>query len=649
MRVVFCDNVLVNHARPDAPYDLQPHLGLLSLLAIAVADGHDGAIFDPAVALHRGTVDLGPSFYADVAASLLDLDPDVLGLTSLGCNLICTYKIARHVKRARPELPILLGGPHATILSREVLAQFAPFDVVVRHEAEGNLSALLRALDGAGSLEDVPGLTFRRGGRVVSTPPTPLIEDLDQLPWPAYDRYPIEDLGLRSMRVEAGRGCPFSCTFCSTASFFGRRYRLKSPDRLVAELDFLNSRYGICDFALTHDMFTANKNKVTLFCEAVAGRGYTWSCSARMDCVDPQLLATMYDSGCRAIYYGVETGSARMQKISDKHMDLGLVEPVLDTTGRVGMSAVVSMITGFPEETADDQAATLDMLGDCMRRSPDLVSLQLHLLTPEPGTLLYDQRRGSLAYDGHITDFNFPTLEPDDAEVMRALPELFMTHHYYETELPRERHVFVERAFLLLSELGFHLVRRMARDVGGRLSALVDAMHACLGDDADELCPDAVVEFARRTWGPDDPVTSAVRYVTLANALRSSALRPPPAEQWSGYRVGRTAALLTDIHAVQPLLAALADDPRALDRDRAGTANRTLVLFVEPARPNEVRCFETEGVVALLLDWLDRPRSERAVEDWAHQFGANAPVVGDLVRRLCELGVVSRSDTLVGS
>lgn len=644
MRVVFCDNVLIDGARPDAPFDAQPHLGLLSLLAVTLNQGHEGSIFDPSLALMRGTLQLGETFYRDLAWNLLDHDPDILGFTTLGCNLICTCKVATHVKRQRPDLPIMVGGPHATILHREMLRSFDVFDVVVRNEAESTLPAVLDAMAAGASwadeLSDVPGLTFWRGEELLSTRPSPLIEDLDQLPWPAYEHYPIETLGLSSIRVEAGRGCPFSCTFCSTASFFGRRYRLKSPVRLIAELDFLHASYGISDFALTHDMFTANKNKVRGFCNAVGDRGYTWSCSARMDCVDPALLATMYEAGCRSIYYGVETGSRRMQKISDKHMDLDLVEPVLDVTARVGMKAVVSMITGFPEETEEDQAATLDLLGDCLRRSPQQLGLQLHLLTPEPGTALYQQYADRLSYDGYVTDFNFATLEEDDDAVMSSAPELFMTHHYYATVLPRRQHVFAERSFQLLLHLGFPLLRRMLRDFDGRLSHLVRTLRSFAGDEARTLDLRALSAFARHHWGPVHPVTSAVRFLVAGNQLRRRVLTAPLPDHAGSYRLDPSTALLRDIHDVPALLAALDQEPTTLDDERCGRVLDGLLLFVQQERPHDVRAFEVDGVALALVEWLIEPRASADLARWLAQFDGNALVLKKLAERLCNIGVV---------
>src|SRR5262249_28718355 len=195
-----------------------------------------------------------------------------------------TLKIADYLKRFDPDLPIILGGPHATVLDHVIIKRFRQFDVIVRNEAELKLLPLLDALP-SGQLDQVPGITFFRRSHVVVNPGEPIIEDLDALPIGAYHRYPIKELNLNWLRVDAGRGCPFKCTFCSTASFFGRRYRLKSAERLVSELDYLRAEFGVSTFSLTHDLFTVNRKKVAEFCQKVAGKGFIWKCSARMDCV----------------------------------------------------------------------------------------------------------------------------------------------------------------------------------------------------------------------------------------------------------------------------------------------------------------------------------------------------------------------------
>ncbi len=325
MRVVFVDNLLFEDAEGVRRYVLQPHLGLISLIAVLESAGHEGILFDPKVEVALGRLKFEEGIYEEIARRVLLLEPDAVGFTSLGCNFICTARAAGYIKLLGGDIPVLLGGPHATVLDQVILRNFPQFDVIVRNEAEFTILALLESLRGR-KFANVPGVSFRVAGTVWQNAGQPSIADLDTLPIPAYHQYPVRELGLTTLRVDAGRGCPFQCTFCSTASFFGRKYRLKSSARLVHELDDLNRQYGITDFALTHDLFTVSKKKVLEFCDAVDGRGYTWKCSARMDCVDDELLERMSSAGCSSIYYGIESGSERMQKISKKHLDLGLFD-----------------------------------------------------------------------------------------------------------------------------------------------------------------------------------------------------------------------------------------------------------------------------------------------------------------------------------
>jgi radical SAM superfamily enzyme YgiQ (UPF0313 family) len=494
MRFVLVDNLIYEGPYTAPKYDLQPHLGLLSLAAVARAHGHQPEIYDPKLDLLNGHLHFDSSLYEKFALRILERHPDVVGFTALGCNFNCVVKVADHIKQLAPELPVLLGGPHATILHREILERFGSFDLVVRNEAEQTLPPLLDRLAGM-DIGDLPGISYRnRYGEVICNPGSPIIEDLDQLPVPAYDCYPIRELGLPAIRVEAGRGCPFSCTFCSTASFFGRSYRLKSTARLLAEMDGLNSIYGFNVFKLNHDLFTVNRKKVVEFCEAMLERNYTWSCSARVDCVDPDLLELMWQAGCRDMYFGIEAGSARMQAISRKRLDLDLVEPTLDITSRLGMRTVTSFITGYPEEEKEDQDSTLDLAARLLCRPGRLNESQIHLMVPEPGTQLIAEYGRQLCYDGYITDFNFPWLESDDRSLLVGDPVIFANHHYFRSRLPRDRHVFVTSAWRALRKAGRTVMVDVLRAFG-TLSTFMDEAYAWRATRPDSAGPVSIEDI----------------------------------------------------------------------------------------------------------------------------------------------------------
>src|SRR5258708_16649365 len=326
------------------------------------------------------------------------------------------------------------------MLHRQILERFSEFDIVVRHEADEIFPAVLGNLERR-RFELVPGLSWRipSGPYVLRfTDGKTKVENLDTLPMLSYDHYPVADLGLDLLRIEAGRGCPFMCTFCSTASFFQRSFRLKSADRLVRELDILHARYGFSEFKLAHDMFTVNRRKVLEFCEAVRGRGYRWRASARVDCVDKDLLTRMAETGCVGLYFGIETGSARMQRICQKRLDLELVQPTLQLAEHLGIETTASFITGYPEELEQDQDDTLDMLGRCFRPS---CLPQLHMLAPEPGTPMFEQRGDKIEYDGYGGPYNAGLIGAGDERLVLEHPDIFQTYHYYPAAMPRARYI----------------------------------------------------------------------------------------------------------------------------------------------------------------------------------------------------------------
>jgi radical SAM superfamily enzyme YgiQ (UPF0313 family) len=462
MNVLLVDNLVMPDEGSGALLDVHPHLGLLALAAAAEPAGHTVQIYDPKRAIRSGELPYDATLYERAAAELLSRRPEAVGFTTLGCSFLFAINVTAFLKQREPDLPILLGGPHATMLDRQILERFPQFDVIVRHEADETFAAVLAALDRR-QFERIPGISWR-GPRdrpaLRFTDGKPKVDDLDRLPIASYDHYPVAALGLELLRIEAGRGCPFMCTFCSTAGFFQRSFRLKSAARLVKELDILHERYGYVDFKLDHDMFTVNRRKVVEFCEAVKGRGYRWRASARVDGVDVELLTIMAEAGCNGLYFGIETGSARMQNICQKRLDLNLVQPMLEAAAGLGIDTTASFITGYPEELEPDQDDTLDMLGRCFRRS---CLPQLHILAPEPGTPLFERLADTIAFDGYGGPYNAELVGSDDQRQVLEHPDIFQTYYYYRAQMPRSRYVFAVEAVHQLRRVGPIVLTYMLR------------------------------------------------------------------------------------------------------------------------------------------------------------------------------------------
>lgn len=651
MRVVFVDNLLFEDAEGIRRYVLQPHLGLISLIAVIENAGHEGFLYDPKVEIARGNLSLDGSLYKKIAADILLLKPDVVGLTSLGCNFICTVKVAAYLKKWEPELPIILGGPHATVLDRVILEAFPQFELIARNETEFTILPILEALP-VREFFDVPGISFRKAGAFWRNDGEPFIEDLDSLPLPAYHKYPVKELNLSSLRVDAGRGCPFACTFCSTASFFGRRYRLKSAKCLVGELDYLNSTYQINDFALTHDLFTVNRKKVLEFCDVIEDRNYTWKCSARMDCVDDKLLERMYEAGCRSIYYGIEAGSERMQKISKKRLNLDLFDPILSKTQNLGMSATVSFITGYPEEMWDDQVATLDLIGSCFDRNKSPLNIQLHLLTPEPGTELLENNRDAIAYDGHISDFNFPALEPDDSNIIENHPDVFINHHFFPSILSRRRHIFVTTLYQELYSLGLPVLGYILKKYSGKLSNLVDDIDKWAEKlNLDPVCDSSTItNYFVDNFGLNYNLTGLVRYMLGASILRRRVMfdnyKPPVeisnAASESQYCLSPQAVVINNVPDCPLILKSLIElntPPPTVSLKK----RYDFLLYLLPDGQEQVQNFLLTKPSTALLNFLNTPKVWNIdAVDFENETGFPAPPVAFL-DMLVEKGVLNQT------
>jgi radical SAM superfamily enzyme YgiQ (UPF0313 family) len=365
--------------------------------------------------------------FASAAAELIaGAEADVYGFGSICSSYPLTVRIAEAVKARRPRSTILLGGPQASVVDVHSLAAFPFVDLVLRGEAELTLPILLDQLAGERHLEQVPGLTYRDHGQIRRNPNAAVVSDLDSLPSPAY-HLTDELTGASVASLELGRGCPFACTFCSTNDFFRRKFRLRSPERVLGDMREIAARYGIREFGLVHDMFTVDRRRVEEFCDAMlaSGDGFKWSCSARTDCVDEELLEHMHRSGCCGIFFGIETGSERMQKIIDKHLDPRRAREIIDAAERLGIATTVSLITGFPEETRDDLRQTVRTFvhsARCPRSTP-----QLNLLAPLAETPVYWKHRHELVLDELCSDVSHQGRNQDEAdlELIRRYPEIF--------------------------------------------------------------------------------------------------------------------------------------------------------------------------------------------------------------------------------
>jgi hypothetical protein len=395
-------------------YSFAP-VGLLALSAMLRQElAIEPVLFDLNQQIVSGAIPLDAAFYRSAAARICAHQPDVLGFMTECDSYHHVLQIMEQVKRQRPSCQCVLGGPHASAVARPTLEQCTYVDAVVIGEGEHTLPDLITTLaDRRG--EAPAGVVRRVGSSIIDGGPRPLEPDLDTLPIPAYDLY----RGSREEEIfiEAGRGCPFQCTFCSTAPFWQRRHRVKSPGRLLEEIRLVQQLFHSRRVHFTHDLLTTDRRWVAALCRTLidAGVPVKWTCSARTDTVDRDLLELMASAGCSAMYFGVESGSARVLHDIKKDVPIEQSLDVLRLCRDLGIKPNAGFIVGFP---TDDRTSVRDTF-NAWTEALELGTNPVYIFgfCPFAASSLYP-KLDTLSCDGHFVDI---PIHPDVDAANRAL------------------------------------------------------------------------------------------------------------------------------------------------------------------------------------------------------------------------------------
>ncbi len=318
-----------------------------------------------------------------LAKKITEFEPELIGITSVTMNFPVASKILKDCKEIDGNAITIIGGPHASFTYEDIMQSVPWIDVVVI--GEGELTML--AIASKERLEEIAGLAFRKNGNFIRTEQRGLIDDLDELPIPARHLFPVVKyfpLNPKSGMI-TGRGCPFSCIFCVGHRMVGKKKRFRQPVLVVDEMEQILS-LGFKGINIVDDLFTLNKKHVFAICDEIKSRHFkfNWTCFARVDTVDRELLSIIADAGCNCICYGVETADLDMLKTLKKKITPREVKEAIDLTQQAGIEAMASFILGLPGETEETLFNTINFAHELK------ATCAIHALAPFPGTELYE-------------------------------------------------------------------------------------------------------------------------------------------------------------------------------------------------------------------------------------------------------------------
>lgn len=365
-----------------------PPLGLASLAAFIRHHGYSVKIID-CCALNLTINNTIPI--------ILSYDPQFVGITAATVSINKAALLAKALKEKKPDSSIIVGGSHMSALPEETMKVFIQFDVGVIGEGELTSIELLKTLDENKSLYNIKGIIFRENGKLKINEPRPFIEDLDTLPFPAWDLLP--DLtkfyrpscfGFKRLPVTSLitlRGCPMRCTFCSETPF-ARTCRMHSPEYVIDMMKFLQHRYGIRDLMIYDGTFVVGKERLIKLCELIIKENLNlvWSCNGRIDLMTREILKLMKRAGCWSIAYGIESGSQRILDFIQKDIDLAKASQILMWTKKEGILTKGYFMIGHPTENEESVRCTLNFI---LNNKLDI--LTINYFTPLPGTIDYER------------------------------------------------------------------------------------------------------------------------------------------------------------------------------------------------------------------------------------------------------------------
>lgn len=311
--------------------------------------------------------------------------PDLVAISMMSYLHERHYEIVGIIRDKFSDLSVVAGGPHLSTLREKVLQDCPQLDFGIVLEGE---AALLELCQGK-ELEEIGGLIYRKDGEVVFNGVRPFVKDLDSIPFPKYIKLPLKKYVTEEIGIVSSRGCPSNCIYCPVTTSIGRKFRARSAQSVLDEVEYWYQR-GYRQFSFLDDNFTLLKQRTLEICDLLIKRAYPdviFNCNngVRADRVDREVLGKMWEAGFRYIAFGVEGGNNKILKNLKKGESIEVIEEAIKTALGLGFRVTLFFVVGSPGETMEDVQDSIDL---CLKYP--IFDARFYNLIPFPASELYN-------------------------------------------------------------------------------------------------------------------------------------------------------------------------------------------------------------------------------------------------------------------
>lgn len=332
--------------------------------------------------------------------------PSIVGIANpFTCQVEHAIEIGNIAKEVDKSILTVVGGPHVSAVPTQFMEEAESIDIAVVGEGEYTMLDIAKFCEGTKNISGVKGIFYRKNEKIIQNPPRPLINNLDELPFPAYHLIDMEKylspskIEYRSFKNRAismitSRGCPFNCNFCSVHLHMGKTFRAHSVDYVINHIEHVVNKYKVKTIFFEDDNLTFDLKRFEAICDQIIEKGikFHWETpnGIRADYLTRNLLKKMKRSGCQSVFFGIESGDQYvLDNIIDKSLNLKDVIKVAKICKEIGINTAAFYIIGFPGEKKKHMLRTVE-LALRLKKEYD-VGMLLHIATPSLGTRLYKE------------------------------------------------------------------------------------------------------------------------------------------------------------------------------------------------------------------------------------------------------------------
>ncbi|HRZ85785.1 MAG TPA: radical SAM protein [Candidatus Paceibacterota bacterium] len=396
----------------------------------------------------------------DIKKEIINFRPEVVGISVLSMTRVSTYKSIRLIKSINPDIKIILGGVHPTVMYEQLLNNF-PVDVVCIGEAELIINDLVETITSKKRLNKINNIAYKNKGKIVVTKRNKINMELDDLPYPDYDAYINEN--IKTVNMTTSRGCPNKCSFCCLHNISQQRWRPRNIMKVVDEIEFITKKYPyIKNIQFIDDTLTLDNKRVIEICKEILKRNIkmNFSCQARIKPVSNEMFFWMEKAGFETVCFGIETGSPELLKSIHKNIT---VEDCLNTFKMIKefrkLKPVKYLMVGFHGENEKTVNETIDLA----KKLHKIVKMDFFAVSPlwvYPGTEAYEigKNNGWINDSYWLTDKPCPlyTFEHSEKWLKQMQNKISI-----ETMLSQGKLYFIKRTILKLASNPRYYIKRV--------------------------------------------------------------------------------------------------------------------------------------------------------------------------------------------